>query len=72
MVGYKKICRLCLPPKSYEKCLENGYKKNSDFSMEARDIKRNFVKLLISLGCKKGNIDKNLISNKNIGYIFVR
>lgn len=71
-VGYKKICRLCLPPKSYEKCLDIGYKTNADFSMEARDIKRNFVDMLVSLGCKKGNIDKNLISNKNIGYVFVR
>lgn len=71
-VGFEEICRACLPTKTYQLCLDNGCENDIDFSDKAKDIKRNFVDLLLSLGCKKGNIDKNLISNKNSGYLFVR
>jgi len=71
-VGWKEVCKACLPDETYKLCSFDGHEDDFDFQDKAKDIKRNFVELLVSLGCKKGKIDKKLISNKNSGYLFVR
>lgn len=69
-VGYRKICEFCLPEITMIRY--KGCNDNYEYCDPAKNIKKNFVDLLIQMGCKKEIIDKNLKPDKNHGYIMNR